>query len=90
MAGSFGYKQEYYELSMQVGKDLQRQLEANGCNPGRITPELQPTKRLSTSHSSSSEARPVLAASGTSCQEQMEALVGGPVVHPIQLVAPRM
>ena len=38
MAGSFAYKQEYDELSMRVGEDLQRQLEANGCNPGRTTP----------------------------------------------------
>ena len=66
MAGSFAYKQEYGELSMRVGEDLQRQLEANGCNPGRTTPELHPNE----GPSPSPEARPILAASGTSVRNR--------------------
>jgi Fe-S oxidoreductase len=64
MAGSFGYKSEYYELSMEVGQQLRAQL-GDAAADGRV-----------------------VAASGTSCQEQLEALLEGPVRHPIQLVAP--
>jgi iron-sulfur cluster protein len=70
MAGSFGYKSEYYELSMKVGEELREQMVGAG-------------------------AVDVIAASGTSCQEQLEALAGddggldAPVVHPVQLVAPQ-
>jgi Fe-S oxidoreductase len=69
MAGSFGYKEEYYELSMRVGEDLRRQMSANGAEEG-------------------GEELPVLAASGTSCVEQIGALFDRKVVHPIELVAP--
>ncbi|MFB6249293.1 MAG: LUD domain-containing protein [Salinibacter sp.] len=64
MAGSFGYKSEYYELSMEVGAELRDQFAGAAAN-GHI-----------------------VAASGTSCQEQLEALQDGPVRHPIQLIAP--
>ncbi len=64
MAGSFGYKSEYYELSMEVGTELRDQFAES--DPGDRT----------------------LAASGTSCQEQLHALMGDSVVHPIQLIAP--
>ena len=64
MAGSFGYKSEYYELSVKVGTELRDPFAASG-----------PEDRI-------------LAASGTSCQEQLEALLEEPVVHPVQLVAP--
>ena len=64
MAGSFGYKSEYYELSMEVGRELQDQF-AGAAAEGRV-----------------------VAASGTSCQEQLEALQDGPVRHPIQRIAP--
>jgi Fe-S oxidoreductase len=64
MAGSFGYKQEYYELSMQVGEALRTQF-APAVADGRI-----------------------VAASGTSCQEQLEALLGGEALHPIEIIAP--
>ncbi|MGI9103638.1 MAG: LUD domain-containing protein [Terriglobales bacterium] len=37
MAGSFGYKKEYYELSMAVGQDLFRQLEQVEKEGGRRT-----------------------------------------------------
>ncbi|PSQ77771.1 MAG: (4Fe-4S)-binding protein [Bacteroidetes bacterium QH_8_67_23] len=62
MAGSFGYKREYYELSMKVGERLGAQWAETGERP------------------------PV--ASGTSCQEQLEALTGRPARHAVELVAP--
>ncbi|MEF8795119.1 MAG: LUD domain-containing protein [Salinivenus sp.] len=64
MAGSFGYKSEYYELSMEVGRDLQDQFAGAAADGHAVV------------------------ASGTSCQEQLEALQDGPVRHPIQLIAP--
>ncbi|WP_435178499.1 LUD domain-containing protein [Halorussus sp. AFM4] len=62
MAGSFGYKSEYYELSMDVGSDLEAQF--------------------------ADERDRTLVASGTSCTEQMAALFGREVTHPIELIAP--
>ena len=64
MAGSFGYKSEYYELSMQVGEALREQFAA-----------------------AEREGQAVVA-SGTSCQEQLRALLETPVHHPIRLIAP--
>ena len=64
MAGSFGYKSEYYELSMQVGEALREQFAA-----------------------AEREGQAVVA-SGTSCQEQLRALLETPVRHPIRLIAP--
>jgi Fe-S oxidoreductase len=60
MAGSFGYKESYYELSMDVGEALAEQFAGE----------------------------PVVAASGTSCQEQLDALLGGEVPHAVELIAP--
>ena len=60
MAGSFGYKDTYYELSMDVGADLAEQFADE----------------------------PAVAASGTSCQEQLDALLGGEVPHAVELIAP--
>ncbi len=65
MAGSFGYKTDYYEISMDVGEQLGEQLEAPG-NDDRI---------------------PV--ASGTSCLEQIDALLAREPAHPIELLDPR-
>jgi len=64
MAGSFGYKSEYYELSMAVGDDLRDQF-AGDERTGRA-----------------------VVASGTSCQEQLTALLEEPVQHPVELIAP--
>ena len=64
MAGSFGYKSEYHELSMQVGEALREQFAA-----------------------AEREGQAVVA-SGTSCQEQLRALLETPVHHPIRLIAP--
>jgi iron-sulfur cluster protein len=36
MAGSFGYKSDYYELSMDVGERLRDQLEAEGVRDRRV------------------------------------------------------
>jgi len=60
MAGSFGYKTEYYELSMDVGEALAAQL-----NDDRDR---------------------TVVASGTSCLEQVNALLGDAPPHPIQLL----
>ncbi|MGQ3412078.1 LUD domain-containing protein [Natrinema sp. LN54] len=60
MAGSFGYKREYYELSIDVGERLATQVE---------------------------DAETVVA-SGTSCGDQLEALLEREVPHPIELLAP--
>lgn len=63
MAGSFGYKSDYYELSMDVGDQLRDQLLADGVRE-----------------------RPVVA-SGTSCLEQIDALLERQPRHPIELLA---
>ncbi|WP_336338365.1 LUD domain-containing protein [Haloarcula brevis] len=63
MAGSFGYKSDYYELSMDVGDRLRTQLREDGV-----------------------EERPVVA-SGTSCLEQIDALLERQPRHPIELLA---
>jgi iron-sulfur cluster protein len=64
MAGSFGYKRDYYELSVDVGDDLAEQF-------------------------STAETRDrALVASGTSCIEQLDALLSRPTRHPIELIAP--
>jgi Fe-S oxidoreductase len=62
MAGSFGYKSEYYELSMDVGEHL-----ASGLRE---------------------EADRRVLASGTSCADQIDSLLGQPPSHPIELIAP--
>jgi Fe-S oxidoreductase len=64
MAGSFGYKDTYYELSMDVGEDLAEQFS---------TPETRDR---------------TVVASGTSCLEQLDALLSRPSRHPIELIAP--
>ena len=61
MAGSFGYKSQYAELSRDVGEPL---VEGFADHEGR------------------------LAASGTSCAEQLESLAGRPAVHPAELLDP--
>jgi len=63
MAGSFGYKSDYYELSMDVGGRLRDQLQADDVRE-----------------------RPVVA-SGTSCLEQIDALLERQPRHPIELLA---
>ncbi|WP_436928996.1 LUD domain-containing protein [Halosimplex halobium] len=64
MAGSFGYKSEYYELSMDVGEQLADQF-ADADRQGRR-----------------------IVASGTSCMEQLDALLESPNEHPVQLLDP--
>ncbi|WP_410764433.1 LUD domain-containing protein [Haloferax sp. DFSO60] len=64
MAGSFGYKAEYYELSMAVGDDLRAQFQTDETRTRTVV------------------------ASGTSCLEQLDALLSRPTKHPIQLISP--
>ncbi|WP_335998880.1 LUD domain-containing protein [Halorientalis halophila] len=63
MAGSFGYKREYYEVSVDVGEHLRDDL-------GDVSDRQ-------------------LIASGTSCQDQLDALYEREVPHPIEVIAPR-
>jgi len=62
MAGSFGYKSEYYELSMDVGEPLREQF---------------------------GDTDRTVVAAGTSCTEQLDALLDAPPTHPIEVIAPR-
>jgi len=62
MAGSFGYKQQYYELSMDVGSNLAAQLREADANE--------------------------VVASGTSCTDQIEDLLGDRPQHAVELIAP--
>jgi len=63
MAGSFGYKEQYYELAMDVGENLEGQLQ-----------------KMDTEH---------VLASGTSCTDQIDSLLGEEPTHPVELLAPR-
>jgi iron-sulfur cluster protein len=63
MAGSFGYKEEYADISKAVGDHLKEDL-------GDVDGER-------------------IAASGTSCQAQLDYLYDRPVPHPVELLAPR-
>ena len=62
MAGSFGYKHDYYELSIDVGEPIREQF---------------------------GDTDRTVVAAGTSCTEQIDALLGDAPMHPVQLVAPR-
>jgi hypothetical protein len=64
MAGSFGYKATYYDLSVAVGDDL--------------------VEQFSTAETRDRE----VVASGTSCLEQLDALLARPSRHPVELIAP--
>ncbi|TYT61459.1 LUD domain-containing protein [Natrialba swarupiae] len=65
MAGSFGYKEQYFELSMDVGDRLAEQF---------TTPEASDRQ---------------IVASGTSCEDQLDDLLGRDAVHPVELLDPR-
>ncbi len=64
MAGSFGYKSQYYDLAMDVGYELEDQFEEAG------------------------ERDRTVLASGTSCHDQLDALLDRKPEHPIELIAP--
>ncbi|MFC6825016.1 LUD domain-containing protein [Halopelagius fulvigenes] len=63
MAGSFGYKSDYYELSIDVGDRLRGQLQTGDAADRRVV------------------------ASGTSCLEQIDALLERRPRHPVELLA---
>jgi len=65
MAGSFGYKSEYYELSMDVGESLGDQFTTDDT------------------------ADRTVVASGTSCLEQLDALLTRRPAHPVRLLDER-
>ncbi|RQH03511.1 LUD domain-containing protein [Natrarchaeobius oligotrophus] len=62
MAGSFGYKREYYELSVAVGDRLRSQFVADGM------------------------ADRTVVTSGTSCHEQLDALLERRPLHPVRVL----
>ncbi|TKX53761.1 heterodisulfide reductase-related iron-sulfur binding cluster, partial [Halorubrum sp. SP9] len=62
MAGSFGYKTDYYELSVDVGEPLVEQF---------------------------GDTDRTVVAPGTSCTEQLDALLEASLLHPIEVIAPR-
>jgi len=62
MAGSFGYKRDYYEVSMNVGDRLRDQLVAEDVRDRAVV------------------------ASGTSCLEQIGALLERQPQHPVELL----
>ncbi|WP_280535966.1 LUD domain-containing protein [Halopenitus sp. POP-27] len=64
MAGSFGYKSEYYELSVAVGDRLREQFRTDECVDRTV------------------------AASGTSCGDQLDSLLDRDAKHPVQLLDP--
>ncbi|WP_135822178.1 LUD domain-containing protein [Halostella litorea] len=65
MAGSFGYKSEYYELSVDVGESLADQFTTDET------------------------ADRTVVASGTSCLEQLDALLSRRPAHPVRLLDTR-
>ncbi|WP_277539999.1 LUD domain-containing protein [Haloarcula laminariae] len=64
MAGSFGYKQEYYDVSMAVGSELEAQFTTADTDERTVV------------------------ASGTSCEEQLDDLLGRSPKHPVELLTP--
>ena len=65
MAGSFGYKSEYYDLSVDVGESLADQFTTDDT------------------------ADRTVVASGTSCLEQLDALLARRPTHPVRLLDSR-
>lgn len=63
MAGSFGYKSDYYDLSIDVGEPLADQF---------------------------GDTDRTIVATGTSCSEQLHTLVNQSVLHPIEVISPRL
>jgi iron-sulfur cluster protein len=62
MAGSFGYKQQYYDLAVDVGETLTDWIDAADADH--------------------------VVASGTSCTDQIDDLLGDRPRHPVELLAP--
>jgi iron-sulfur cluster protein len=74
MAGSFGYKSEYYDLSTAVGESLAKEVR-----------ELDSEDHETTAPDSGQRE---VVASGTSCLDQLDDLLDRPATHPVELVAP--
>ena len=62
MAGSFGYKHQYYDLAMDVGESLAAEVRAADADH--------------------------VVASGTSCTDQLDDLLGDRPAHVVELIAP--
>ena len=76
MAGSFGYKSDYYQLSVELGNRLVSEIDAL-ASTGAATTE-----------SGAGGCRYL--ACGTSCRAQIADLAGRRVCHPLQLIDERL
>jgi Fe-S oxidoreductase len=78
MAGSFGYKRDYYELSMAVGEDLREEFtDTDGAAVG--------DGGDADGHEGMADRTVV--AGGTSCGEQLDAVLERSADHPVELLA---
>jgi len=75
MAGSFGYKSEYYDLSTAVGDSLAEELRELDGQPVGTAGGRDETRQV--------------VASGTSCLDQLDDLLDRTTTHPVELIAPK-
>jgi iron-sulfur cluster protein len=76
MAGSFGYKSDFYALSVEIGRRLVDEIDALGADSGeRLKIPAQGCRTV---------------ACGTSCRSQVADLGSRRVVHPLQLIDERL
>jgi Fe-S oxidoreductase len=100
MAGSFGYKKDYYDLSLTVGADLFQQVqtadrsaqapaaENSGQPSAHHSVPLTVVNRLDQIAATPKASGPrALVASGTSCTEQLRSGTSREVLHPTELLA---
>ena len=95
MAGSFGYKTEYYELSVDVGERLVDGLvdghaldDGHGDGDGQGHGDGDGEGDSDRDGQGDSDGGPgPIVASGTSCTDQIASLTGREVRHPIELLA---
>jgi len=100
MAGSFGYKRDYYPVSAELGRRLIAEIETLEADPrpGRLatgdagsgwrTKGGGPSKGRGAPEAGARACRYL--ACGTSCRAQIEELGGRRAVHPVELIAERL
>jgi iron-sulfur cluster protein len=100
MAGSFGYKRDYYPVSAELGRRLIGEIEALEADPrhGRLaagdagsgwsTKSDGPSTSRGAPQAGARACRYL--ACGTSCRAQIEELGGRRAVHPVELIAERL
>jgi iron-sulfur cluster protein len=100
MAGSFGYKRDYYPVSAELGRRLIAEIETLEADPrpGRLaTGDAGSGWRTKGGGPSIGRGAPEAGARacrylacGTSCRAQIEELGGRRAVHPVELIAERL